>query len=65
MANLPYYITTPIIMRFLEEDLPFTALTVMIQKEVAQRMAAKPKRIGSYNCISTNKPRIVARCSMF
>ncbi|NLJ41566.1 MAG: 16S rRNA (adenine(1518)-N(6)/adenine(1519)-N(6))-dimethyltransferase RsmA [Clostridiales bacterium] len=49
VANLPYYITTPIIMRFLEEDLPFTALTVMVQKELAQRMAASPnsKEYGS------------------
>ena len=49
VANLPYYITTPIIMRFLEEQLPFSTLTVMIQKEVAQRMAALPgqKEYGS------------------
>ena len=40
VANLPYYITTPIIMRFLEEGLPFSSKTVMIQREVAQRMAA-------------------------
>lgn len=42
VANLPYYITTPIIMRFLEEDVPFTGLTVMIQKEVALRIGAAP-----------------------
>lgn len=42
VANLPYYITTPIIMRFLEEEQPFTSITVMIQKEVAERMAAVP-----------------------
>ena len=42
VANLPYYITTPIIMRFLEEELPYSSITVMIQKEVAERMAAKP-----------------------
>lgn len=42
VANLPYYITTPILMRLLEEHLPLTSITVMIQKEVAQRMAAEP-----------------------
>lgn len=40
VANLPYYITTPIIMRFLEEQIPISDLVVMIQKEVADRMAA-------------------------
>lgn len=42
VANLPYYITTPIIMRFLEEHLPAELLVTMVQKEVAQRMVAKP-----------------------
>lgn len=42
VANLPYYITTPIIMRLLEEHLPVENIVVMIQKEVADRMAAKP-----------------------
>lgn len=42
VANLPYYVTTPIIMRFLEEHIPVTDLVVMIQKEVAQRMMADP-----------------------
>ena len=41
-ANLPYYITTPIIMNLLESRLPITAMTLMVQKEVADRMAAKP-----------------------
>ncbi|HOB63951.1 MAG: 16S rRNA (adenine(1518)-N(6)/adenine(1519)-N(6))-dimethyltransferase RsmA [Clostridiales bacterium] len=41
-ANLPYYITTPLIMRFLESRLPVTSLTVMVQKEVADRLIAKP-----------------------
>lgn len=40
-ANLPYYITSPIIMALLESHLPFTNITVMIQKEVAQRLCAK------------------------
>ncbi len=39
-ANLPYYITSPLIMRILESRLPITSLTVMVQKEVAQRMCA-------------------------
>ena len=42
VANLPYYITTPIIMGLLENDLPVTSITVMVQKEVAQRMQEKP-----------------------
>lgn len=42
VANLPYYITTPIIMKLLEEKLDIQSITVMVQKEVAQRLAAKP-----------------------
>jgi len=42
VANLPYYITTPVILYLLESGLPFNSITVMIQKEVAQRMAASP-----------------------
>jgi len=42
VANLPYYITTPVIFYLLESGLPFESITVMIQKEVAQRMAAAP-----------------------
>lgn len=42
VANLPYYITTPILFTLLEKDLPITSITAMIQKEVAERMAAKP-----------------------
>lgn len=41
VANLPYYVTTPIIARFLEEDLNVESLTIMVQKEVAQRMVSK------------------------
>ncbi len=41
-ANLPYYITTPIIMNLLESRLPFKKIVVMIQKEVAERLCAKP-----------------------
>ena len=42
VANLPYYITTPIIMRFLEENINVTDIVVMVQKEVAERMNAQP-----------------------
>ncbi len=49
VANLPYYITTPIIMKLLEEELPLESITVMIQKEVANRLIAIPgeKETGS------------------
>lgn len=39
-ANLPYYITSPVIMKLLEDKLPITAITVMVQKEAAQRICA-------------------------
>lgn len=42
VANLPYYITTPIIMKLLEENLAIETITVMVQKEVAQRLVANP-----------------------
>ncbi|MBR4344444.1 MAG: 16S rRNA (adenine(1518)-N(6)/adenine(1519)-N(6))-dimethyltransferase RsmA [Lachnospiraceae bacterium] len=42
VANLPYYITTPIVMSLLEKDLPIESITVMVQKEVAERMQASP-----------------------
>ena len=41
-ANLPYYITTPIIFALLEQELPLKRLVVMVQKEVAERMTAQP-----------------------
>lgn len=49
IANLPYYITTPILMKLLSDKLPITNMTIMIQKEVADRMAAQPnsKSYGS------------------
>ena len=40
-ANLPYYITTPIIMQLLETGVPLESMTVMVQKEVAERLVAK------------------------
>ncbi|MDP4161531.1 MAG: 16S rRNA (adenine(1518)-N(6)/adenine(1519)-N(6))-dimethyltransferase RsmA [Bacillota bacterium] len=42
VANLPYYVTTPIVMKLLEERLPIRGIVVMLQKEVADRIAAKP-----------------------
>ena len=42
VANLPYYITTPIIMKLLEEKLNISSITVMVQKEVAERLVATP-----------------------
>ena len=42
VANLPYYITTPIVMTLLEKDAPVKSITVMVQKEVAERMQAGP-----------------------
>ena len=43
-ANLPYYITSPIIMSLLEQRLPISSITVMVQKEAAVRICAKPGR---------------------
>ncbi len=42
VANLPYYITTPIVMKLLEDKLDIESITIMIQKEVAQRLIANP-----------------------
>lgn len=49
VANLPYYVTTPIILKLLEEKLPIRGIVVMLQKEVADRIAAEPgtKEYGS------------------
>ena len=46
-ANLPYYITSPILMLLLESGLPFDYITVMVQKEVAERLCARP---GGRDC---------------
>lgn len=51
VANLPYYITTPILMKLVHDRLPVTSLTVMIQKEVAERMSAVPNT-KSYGSLS-------------
>lgn len=42
IANLPYYITSPLLMRLLEDELPLTTVVVMVQREVARRMTAEP-----------------------
>ncbi len=42
IANLPYYITTPLLMSMLESDIPFDRLVVMVQREVAERIVAPP-----------------------
>ncbi|WP_438314060.1 16S rRNA (adenine(1518)-N(6)/adenine(1519)-N(6))-dimethyltransferase RsmA [Sporosarcina sp. FA9] len=49
VANLPYYVTTPIIMKFLLEKIPITGMIIMMQKEVADRITASPgtKAYGS------------------
>ncbi|MBO4293300.1 MAG: 16S rRNA (adenine(1518)-N(6)/adenine(1519)-N(6))-dimethyltransferase RsmA [Clostridia bacterium] len=47
VANLPYYITTPIVMKLLEDKLDIESITIMIQKEVADRLIDKP---GGKNC---------------
>ncbi|MDQ0216206.1 16S rRNA (adenine1518-N6/adenine1519-N6)-dimethyltransferase [Oikeobacillus pervagus] len=49
VANLPYYVTTPIILKLLSENLPIDGIVVMLQKEVADRISAKPgtKEYGS------------------
>ncbi len=55
-ANLPYYITTPIIMSLLESGICFDNITVMIQKEVAQRLCSKPGE-AEYGAITASVMR--------
>lgn len=52
VANLPYYITTPILMKLLESGLPYRSATVLVQREVALRMAALPgtSTYGALSC---------------
>lgn len=63
VANLPYYITTPIIMKLLENKLNLESITVMVQKEVAERLADKPggKEVGAitYSINYYTDPEIV------
>ena len=53
VANLPYYVTTPIIVKLLKEQYNFKSLTIMIQKEVAERIDAEPncKDYGSLSVL--------------
>jgi len=51
VANLPYYITTPIIIKFIEDDVPVDKLVVMVQKEVGDRFKATPNT-KEYNSLS-------------
>lgn len=51
VANLPYYITTPLAMRFIESTLDVESLTIMVQKEVADRFVAKPNT-ADYSAIT-------------
>lgn len=62
-ANLPYYITTPIITTLIESELPLKSLVVMVQKEVAERIQAKPstKAYGALTilCRFYTEPEII------
>lgn len=65
VANLPYYITTPIIMALFEKHVPLQSVTIMVQKEVADRMQEGPGT-KDYGALSLSvqyyaKPEIVAR----
>lgn len=70
VANLPYYVTTPIIVKLLKEGYNFKSLTIMIQKEVAERMNANPgnKDYGSlsllvqYYCNTKIVRRVPPQC---
>ena len=72
VANLPYYITTPIIMMLLEHNLPIESITVMVQKEVADRMASGPgsKQYGAitvamnYYCSTSLVANVPQNCFM-
>jgi 16S rRNA (adenine1518-N6/adenine1519-N6)-dimethyltransferase len=64
VANLPYYITTPIIMGLFESKVPIDSITIMVQKEVADRMQARPGK-KDYGALSLAvqyyaEPQIVA-----
>lgn len=72
VANLPYYVTTPIIARLLKENYKFKSLTIMIQKEVAERINAEPncKEYGAlsllvqYYCNTSIVRNVPASCFM-
>ena len=64
VANLPYYITTPIIMGLFENHVPISSITIMVQKEVADRMQVGPGT-KDYGALSLAvqyyaKPQIIA-----
>ncbi len=65
VANLPYYVTTPIIGKLLEEDLNLESISVMVQKEVAERMESKPgsKSYGSLSVFVNfyTTPKVVVK----
>lgn len=65
VANLPYYVTTPIIAKLIEEGLNLESVTVMVQKEVADRMASKPgsKVYGSLSVFVNfySEPKVIVK----
>ena len=72
VANLPYYVTTPIIVKLLKDGYNFKSLTIMIQKEVAERIDAEPncKEYGAlsvlvqYYCNTSIVRRVAPSCFM-
>jgi 16S rRNA (adenine1518-N6/adenine1519-N6)-dimethyltransferase len=62
VANLPYYITSPVIRKFLESKKPPKLMVLMIQKEVAERICAKPPKMSKLSvfCQFYGKPEIVS-----
>ena len=66
-ANLPYYITSPILMSLLEQRLPIRSITVMVQKEAAQRICAAPgtREAGAISCAVRyySTPRVLFQVS--
>ncbi len=66
-ANLPYYITSPVIMRILESRLPVSSVTVMVQKEAADRICARPGTRGcgaiSYAVSCYSEPKMLFKVS--
>lgn len=71
VANLPYYITTPIIFKFLEEAKKLKSITIMVQKEVAERICAKHNTedygaiTAQINAVATSKITRIVKRNMF
>lgn len=65
IANLPYYITSPVIRKFLELSIPPDLMVLMVQKEVAQRIAAKPPNMSVLSVAVQfySQPKIIAKVS--